>query len=369
MGPSEAEITEIDPLAVEERLSAPGLLAEIDVDLDRWRETDPSTFYPLLIDKEPSDDGFRHSAALGHSLAMRVYERLLDRVRLTLTDAGSSLRLRVELEPLAPGEIAPLPKPAFPSGAIGRVDIAYSSTESSQWIRGLAEEVMEAAEKDGLFADAERAGIDAGEVRALFKEAFEIFWIADAISIAVEPVNGKIVYHQVNQYRSPAGFTERMAAVVKKLNGLDRRQGRRRAGFRFTTKDVSGVRITRITIPGSKLTLDFAESGTTVRIVAAADPKRRLPALLKVPAGGTISSGFSGEFDPNAAVDAYLAAGGHLPFPLRYRPESLRGQLITWSTRAEGEAAAVDFDVPKPLAQAFLQILGSSPFEVDALRL
>jgi hypothetical protein len=367
---AQADITEFDPEAVEERLSAPGLLAEIDVNLDRWRQTDPSTFYRLLTrseDKESAQGDSSHVTALGRGLGTRIYERLLDRMRFTLLDAGSALRLRVELEPLAPGELAPLPRPAFPSGAIGRVDIAYASTESSQWIQGLTEQFMNAAEKDNLFAEAERARVDVDQVRALFKETFELFWSADAISIALEPVKGKLLYHQVNQYRSPAGFTERVAAVVRKFNELDQQPGRRAAGFGLTTTSASGVRSSRLTFPGSKLTIDFAESGTTVRIVAASDNKRRLPALLELPDDGTLSSCFSGEFDTNAAVDAYLATGGHLPFPLRLRTrESLRGQLISWSTRAEGTAAVVDIDVPKPLARAFLQLMESRAFEVDA---
>ena len=367
-GPNEAYITHADPLAREEHLSAPGTLAEIDVDLDRWRKTDPSTFYPLLADKEsdPGDDA-SHVYALGRSLGTRVYERLLSRVRLTLVDGGTSLRLSVGLEPLAPGEIAPLPRPAFPSSVIGRVDIAYSSSESSQWLQGVTEEFMNAAEKDSLFAEAERAKINVDQMRAVMKEAFEIFCIADAVSIAVEPTKGgKLVYHQVNQYRSPSNFTARVTAVLEKLQELDRQGGGREAGFGFTTYKAAGARVTRLTFPGKKShTIDFVDSDSTVRIVVSADTQRRLPALLKLPANGTLTSGFSGTFDPSAAVDAYVASGGHLPLPLRARV-GLRGQQITWTTRAEGTAAVVDFEVPKPLAQAFLQLLGSRTVDLEA---
>jgi hypothetical protein len=90
-----------------------------------------------------------------------------------------------------------------------------------------------------------------------------------------------------------------------------------------------------------------------------------MPPLLKLPDDGTLTSGFSGAFDPSAAVDAYLASGGYLPLPLRTR-EGLRGQLITWTTSAEGPAAVVDFDVPTPLAQAFLQLLGNRTVDLEA---
>ncbi len=371
----QADITEFDPQALEERLSAPGLLAEIDVNLARWRKTDPSPFYGLLSESDAEDKAEdeasgeepSHVTALGRRMGARIYEQVLDRVRLTFVDGGASLRLSVALEPLAPGEIAPLPRPAFPSGAIGRIDLAYSSAESSQWMREVIEQFMNAAEKDDLFEDAERARVDVDQMRALFKQAFELFGSADAISFAVEPVKGKLLYHQVNQYRSPAGFTQRVAALVEKMNKLDQKPGQRAEGVGLTTYSASGVRISRLTLPGTKGTLDFVESGTTVRILAAADNKRRLAALLKLPDDGTLSSGFSGMFDPHAAVDAYLATGGHFPFPLRMRTrEGLRGQLITWTTRAEGTAAVVDFDVPKPLAQAILQLLETRAFEADA---
>lgn len=364
--PSEAYITHADPLALEERLSAPGLIAEIDVDLDRWRKTDPVTFYSAMGNnkREPGEDS-THVYALGRGLGTRIFEKLLDRVRLTLFDGGDSLRLRVGLEPLAPGEIVPLPKPAFPRSAIGRLDVAYSSVESSQWLRSVAEDFLDAAEKDSLFSDAERAKIDVDQMRGVFKEVFELFWIADAISIAVEPVKGRLVYHQVNQYRSPADFSGRVAALVEKISQLERQAGGRGSGIGFTTYTVAGTRISRLSLPGKKSrTVDFVESGTTVRIVASADTQRRIPALLKLPADGTLTSGFSGAFDPSAAVDAYVASGEHLPLPLSMRA-SLRGQLITWATHAEGPAAAVDFDVPKPLARAFLQLMGNRVVDME----
>jgi hypothetical protein len=366
-GPSAAYITRADPLALEEHLSAPGLIAEIDVDLDRWRKEDPSSFYSALASKErESDDDSTHVHALGRGMGMRIFERLLDRVRLTLFDGGDALRLRVGLEPLAPGEIATLPRPAFPRGVIGRMDIVYSSAESSQWLRGVAEDFLDAAEKDSLFDAAERARLDVEQMRAVFEQVFELFWIADAISIAVEPVKGRLVYHQVNQYRSPADFSGRLAALVKKIAELERQAGGRGRNLGLTTYTVAGARITRLSVPGKKgLTVDLVESGTTVRIVASADTQRRLPALLKLPADGTLTSGFSGAFDPSAAVDAYLASGGHLPLPLSMRA-NLRGQLITWTTHAEGSAAAVDFDVPKPLARAVAQLLGNRVVDLEA---
>jgi len=45
---------------------------------------------------------------------------------------------------------------------------------------------------------------------------------------------------------------------------------------------------------------------------------------------------------------------------------NLRGQQITWTTRAEGATAVVDFDVPKPLAQALVQLLGSRTVDLEA---
>jgi hypothetical protein len=368
MGPMEKYITHLDPMAAQEHLSAPGTLAEVDINFDLWRKTDPSTFYSIMQDKDEDEEpapSFRHAEELGRSMVMRVYEKQLSRMRLTLMDGGTSLHLRVGLEPFAPGEIAPLPRPAFPHGIIGRVDVAYSSAESSQWLKEVTEELMNAAEKDNLFANLERKRVNVDQVRALFKEAFEIFWIADAISIAVEPLRGQMIYHQVNQYRSPGGFTARLAAVVKKINELDRQQGSRKGGLGLTTYNASGVRISRLTFPSGKLTLDFVDSETTVRIVAASDTRRRLPDLIKAPADGTLTSGFSGALDVNAMVDAMIASGTRLPLPLRSR-ESLRGQLITWTTTAEGRAATVDFDVPKPLVQAFLQLAGSRPFEMEA---
>jgi len=271
-GPTEAHITHADPLELEERLSAPGTLAEVDVDLDRWRKTDPASFYPILSEQKPDpEEEGSHVYSLGRSLGTRVYERLLNRVRLTLVDGGSVLRLSMGLEPLAPGEIAPLPRPAFPRGVIGRVDIAYSS-----------------------------------------------------------------------------------------------QSGSREKGFGFTTYTAGGARVTRMTFPGKKSqTLDFVDSGNTVRIVAAGDTQRRIAPLLKLPESGTLTSGFSGAFDPSAAVDAYMASGGSLPLPLRARV-SLRGQQITWTTRAEGPAAVVDFDVPKPLAQAVIQLLGNRTVDLEA---
>jgi hypothetical protein len=365
---TQADITGMDPQALEERLSAPGVLAEVDVNLERWRKTDPATFYPIFTERKKEEDkGSRHVTALGRGMGMRLFGQFMDRVRLTLMDADSSVRLRVELEPLAPGELTPFPKPAFPQAVLGRVDIAYSSTESSQWFQGIFEQFLDAMEKDGLFSEAERARLDVDQMRALFKESFELFATADAISIAVEPVKGKLLYHQVNQYRSPAGFTDRLASVVKRLNALEQKPGRRAAGARFTTSSAAGVRTTRLTLPDSHLTVDFAEWGTTVRIVIAADGKRRLPGLLKLPDEGPLSSGFSGRFDPYAAMDAYLATGKILPFPFRLRTrEALHGQHITWNTHAEGTAAAVDFDVPKPLVQAVFQILESRAANANA---
>jgi hypothetical protein len=110
MGESKAGVSEAEPLALEERLAAPGLLGEIDVNLDRWRKTDPSSFYQLIVAGRSADADPSHAAALGQGLAARIYERLLNRVRLTLTYAGSALRLRADLDPLAPGELAPLPR-------------------------------------------------------------------------------------------------------------------------------------------------------------------------------------------------------------------------------------------------------------------
>jgi hypothetical protein len=366
-GPTEAHITDADPLGLEEGLGAPGTLAKVDVDLDRWRKTDPTTFYPLLAEKEadPEDDA-SHVYALGRSLGTRVYERLLNRVRLTLVDGGTSLRLSMGLEPLAPGEIAALPRPAFPSSIIGRVDIAYSSAESSQWLQGLTEEFMNAAEKDSLFADVEKAKINVDQMREVMKEIFEIFCIADAVSIAVEPVKGKLIYHQVNQYRAPSSFTARVSSVLEKLAEMDRQAGSRKSSIGLTSYSAGGARVTRLTFPGKKShTVDFVDSGSTVRIVVAEDTQRRLPALLKLPVSGTITSGFSGTFDPSAAVDAFVASGGSMPLPLRTRV-GLRGQQITWTTHAEGAAAVVDFDVPKPLARSIFQLVGSRAVDLEA---
>jgi hypothetical protein len=365
LGNDEQDITQVDPLALEDRLTAEGTLAELDIDLERWRKSDPNTFYSMFTDKDPPPRTFSHLYKLGYSQSTRVFQQVLTRMRLALADTGPALRLRMELAPVAPAEIAPLPRPGFPRGTLGRVDIAYSSTESSQWIQRLAEQFMDAAEKDDLFSDAERAGVESSELRTLFEEAFSILWVADAVSIALEPVDGHIVYHQVNQYRSPAGFSARMAAVVKKLNGLDAQQGRNAKGLGLTTYEASGVRVTRLTVPGKKLTIDFAEAGTTVRMVIANDTVRRVPGLLKLPASGTLTSSFSGEFDPITSVDAYIASGGRLPLPLGYKPESLRGQLITWTTHAAGEAAVVDLNVPKPLARSFIQLLGNRSYEMN----
>lgn len=365
-GTREEYITQAEPLALEERLSAPGLLADMEIDFARWRKSDPSAFYSILSDKDGDthDDG-SHVYALGRSLGMRIFDRLLDRVRVTLFDGDESLRVRMVLDPLAPGEILPLPRPAFPSTAFGRVDIAYSSAESSRWVEGVTEELMNAAEKDNLFIDAERARLNVDQVRAVMKETVDLFWSADAVSIALEPVKGKLVYHQVNQYRSPSHFTERVAAVVKKLKALDEQAGGG-ASVGFTTYSAGGTRVSRLSFPGKKsYTLDFVDSGTSVRIVGSSSNQRRLPALLKLPAEGSITSGFSGAFDPGAAVDAYLASGGHMALPLRMRA-SVRGQLITWTTRVEGTAAAVDFDIPKPLAQAFVQLLGTRAVDLEA---
>lgn len=351
-----------EPELLEDRLSAPGLLAELDVNLALWRKTDPAMFYRLLNAPDASEKhDTSHVTELGRGLGMRIYERLLDRVRLSLTDAGASLRLRLALEPLAPGEIAPLPRPAFPSTVLGRVDIVYSSMQASHWIEGMTEQFLDAAERDNLFSSADHTRLDVEQFRAVIKESFTLLWTADAISIALEPMKGgKVIYHQVNQYRSPAGFTERMAALVKKWNELEAPSGHHAERIGFTTATLSGVRTTRLTLPDHTLTLDFAETDTTVRMVIAQDTRRRLPALFKAPEEGSLSSAFSGMFDPNAAVDAYLAEGKLLPFPLRLRArEDLRGQRITWTTHAEGSAAVVDVDVPKPLAQTFLQAQGS----------
>jgi hypothetical protein len=367
-GPKGEYIVDAAPLALEEGLTGPGTLAEVDVDLERWRKNDPATFYPLLSDKETPPAGeARHVYALGRSLGTRVYERLLNRVRLTLLDNGTSLRLRMGLEPLAPGEIAPLPKPAFPASIIGRLDIAYASPESSQWLQSITEEFMNAAEKDGLFAEAEKAKLNVEQTRALIKEILETFCIADAISLAVEPVKGgKLVYHQVNQYRTPANFTARLSGMLEKIHELDRQGSGRGSGIGLTTYTAGSTRISRLTFPGKKnLTVDFVDSGTTVRLVASGDTQRRVPALLKLPASGTLTSGFSGAFDPSAAVDAYMASGGSMPLPLRTRV-GVRGQQITWTTRAEGAAAVVDLDVPKPLAQAMLQLLLSRSVDLEA---
>ncbi|WP_157232213.1 hypothetical protein [Hyalangium minutum] len=367
-GPKGEYITDADPLGLEENLTGPGTLASVDVDLERWRKTDPTTFYPLLSDKEPTPgDEARHVYALGRSLGTRVYERLLNRVRLSVLDNGTSLRLRMGLEPLAPGEIAPLPRPSFPASIIGRLDIAYSTPESSQWLQSITEEFMNAAEKDGLFAEAEKAKLNVEQTRSLIKEVLETFCIADAISLAVEPVKGgKLVYHQVNQYRAAANFTARLSGLLEKIHELDRQGGGRGSSIGLTTYSAGGARISRLTFPGKKsLTVDFVDSGTTVRLVASGDTQRRVPGLLKLPASGTLTSGFSGSFDPSAAVDAYVASGGSMPLPLRTRV-GVRGQQVTWTTRAEGAAAVVDLDIPKPLAQAIVQLVGSRAVDLEA---
>ena len=111
--------------------------------------------------------------------------------------------------------------------------------------------------------------------------------------------------------------------------------------------------------------MDFVDSGTTVRLVASGDTQRRVPGLLKLPASGTLTSGFSGALIPSAAVDAYMASGGSMPLLLRTRV-GVRGQQITWTTRAEGAAAVVDLDVPQPLAQAMLQLLLSRSVDLEA---
>lgn len=369
IGGSEEGIVDLKPLAIEERLAAPGLLADIELDFGRWRTEHPSSFYQLLSSRRPgSDEGDgTHTSSLGKRLGMQIYEKLVGRVRLTLTDAGSSLRLSTSLEPLAPGDIS-MPKPAFPSPVLGRLDIAYSSTEGAQWLHGMAEEFVLAMDKDGIFDKAVRDGVDTTEVQDLFKEAIEIFWIADSVSLAVEHVKGKLIYHQVNQYRSPADFTTRLTSVVKRLNAFDKRNNRR-PSFGLTTYKIAGARITRITRSQGKHALDIAESGTTVRIVAAADTQRRLPTLLELPDEGTLTSGFSGSFDPSAAAKAYIAEGKYLPLALSHWPDGASGKLITWSTRAEGQAAVVDLDVPKPVAQVLLQFLGGSGFGMSSTEL
>jgi len=362
MAATEEGILAVDPRAIEERLAAPGLLAEIDIDFKRWRTSHPSSFEQVINSSPRGSDDPSHSAALGHDMSMRVYADLLERAHLTLTDAGSSLRLSARLDPLAPGEFS-LPRPAFPRAVVSRFDVAFSSTESTRFLHEAVEEFMGALVKDGMFAAAERAGADTTEMRELFKEAFELFWIADAVSIGIEPLNGRIVYHQVNQYRSPPDFTARLTAVVKKLNEFDKRN-RRKPTFVISTYKASGVRITRILESSgkSKRALDIAESGTTVRIVTAADTQRRLPDLLELSDEGTLSAGFSGAIDASAAAKSYLAGGGDLPPPLRYWPASASGQLITWTTRAEGETAVVDVDLPKPVVHVLLQYLGDSTF-------
>lgn len=361
MAGTEEGILAVQPQAIEERLAAPGLLAEIDIDFKRWRTSHPSSFEKLRSAPPRNSEDLSHSAALGHKLGMRIYEHL-ERAHLTLTNAGSSLRVSARLDPLAPGELS-LPRPAFPRAVVSRFDIAFSSTESTRFLHGVAEEFMGALVNDGIFASAERAGVSTHEVRALFKEAIEIFWIADAVSIGIEPLDGRIAYHQVNQYRGPSDFTARLTAVVKKINAFDKRH-RRKPSFVISTYKASGVRITRIVESSgkSKRAMDIAESGTTVRIVTAADTQRRLPEVLELPEEGTFSAGFSGAIDASAAAKAYVAGGGYLPVSLSYWPDSASGQLITWTTRAEGETAVVDVDFPKPVVQVLLQHLGGGIF-------
>jgi hypothetical protein len=47
---------------------------------------------------------------LKSSMIMRVYEKQLSRLRLTLMDGGTSLHLRLGLEPFAPASTSPSPR-------------------------------------------------------------------------------------------------------------------------------------------------------------------------------------------------------------------------------------------------------------------
>ncbi|MBZ4420942.1 hypothetical protein [Myxococcus sp. RHSTA-1-4] len=353
MGASKVDITTVDPEAVGKRLGAPGVLAEVDLDLDRWRTTDPASFRQMLSQGDPSD-GAGNAEALGNAIGTRLIEKLVDRVHLTVMDAAPTpaLRLRVALEPLAPEEAAPFPRPSFPRTSVGRVDITYASTETSRWMLGLTDDLLDAVEKDNGFADAAKAGIRPDQMRALFKELFGVFWVADSLSMAVEPSGSGFIYHQVNQYRQPADFTARLNTVLKGFRDADKKAIRRNKKlFASTTYTAGGARITRVALPDN-LNLDFVDSGTMVRITVAQDKERHLPALLNAPSEGSIASIFSGSVDTGALLAAFPEARKGLPPALALTLDSLRGQLISWNTRPEGKAAVMELEVPKQLIQA-----------------
>lgn len=359
-GPSNEDITAADPQAAAMRLSAPGVLAELIVDLERWRTTDPDIFREMMSDQEPPADGEQAPVeAFGKVLREPYLWRRVDRLHLTLLDAAPVpvLRLQAALEPLAPGAITPFPKPAFPSASLGRVDIVYASSETSQWVLGALDEHMADMERDNQFAEAIRAGINPSDVQAVLREIHRVLWVADAISLALEPSGGKVLYHQVNQYRRPAHFTARLHTLLKRYKALERKARENSPFFRSTTYKVNGTRITRVALPNN-LTLDFADSGTTVRLVIAQDSRRHLPALLNAPASGSVSSTFSGRVEPGALLAAFPSLRSKLPPTLALAAtldDDLRGQVISWETRPEGTAAVVDFQVPKLLIHSFFQ--------------
>jgi hypothetical protein len=336
VGPDPQVVAGIDLRPLAQRLARAGTLAEVDVDLARWRTTDPGTFHEILRNKSSTRFPFLDTSG--------------DHLRLTLADAGSSVRLSVEMEPIPLGESPTFPKPGFPANRIGRVDFAYPTASASRWMLSVLPAVLDEMEKDKK-REASQAVSHSAPLRAVVEDAVDTIWTADAVSMALERSGSQVVYHQVNQYRQPAGFTARLRSLLDEANrNLDNER------LTMTTYGSGAATISRVSSSLDPWTIDFVDTGTTVRLVVANDARRRLPDVLALPAEGTISTLCTGTVDPGAALFAFADALPPSVARAMAAPLSREGS-INWSSRSVGKAAVVDLSVTKSLAR-FLGRLG-----------
>ncbi|HYV49513.1 MAG TPA: hypothetical protein VFA20_31860 [Myxococcaceae bacterium] len=336
VGPDPQVVASLDLRSLAQRLGRAGTLAEVDVDLARWRTTDPGTFHEIIRNKSSSHFPFLDTTG--------------DHLRLTLADGGTSVRLSVEMEPIPLGESPSFPKPGFPANRIGRVDFSYPTADASRWMLSVLPAVLDEMEKDKK-REASQAVSHSSALRAVVEDAVDTIWTADAVSMALERSGSQVVYHQVNQYKQPAGFTARLRTLLDEANrNLDNEK------LTMSSYGSGATTITRVSSSLDPWTIDFVDTGTTVRFLIANDAKRRLPDVLALPAEGTISTLCTGTLDPGAALFAFADQLPPSVARAMATPLSREGS-ISWSSHSSGKATVVEVSVTKSLAR-FLGRLG-----------
>jgi hypothetical protein len=363
-GGSDTDILAIDPAAAAKRIADAKALAEIDIDFARFRTLDPAGFAKMLDGMDDKDPNINHSRQLGRDTAKEFFKSKLDHLRMALSHADQSILLRTSMEPFVVGEARPVPKPAFPKASFGRMDIVYPTTESSLWVLTFADMIEKTVEQDGGFKGAIDSGATPEKIKGIMNSVIQIAWVADAISIAIEPAaGGKVVYHQVNQYRKPSDFTARVTAWVKDMNAMSKAPGDK---IDLSTYKAGDATVTRLLSAKEHSAVDFIDTGTTVRIVAAADEEKRIPALLQLPAAGTIVSVCAGSLDAGLMATTFR---DNPDSPLATMPkaqadalvQAFQGQNITWNTTGQGKSVIVDLNVPEQLVKSLMAIFAPQP--------